>query len=217
MKTPARANYLAVIFALTAALGIQPVKANDITAEWATVKPPPAPTLRAVTVDPKTTALLVLDMMQQNCGARPRCVASVPAVKSLVAAARAHSMLLFYSVVGTNPSPANIIDPAIAPKDGEWSPAPGPDKFLGTPLEQRLKDHGIKTVIVCGTSAQGVVMGTGSEAAQRGYKIVVPVDCMSSEDVYDEQYAAWDLYRGGPTVVTQNATLTRSDLITFGS
>ena len=32
----------------------------------------------------------------------------------------------------------------------------GPDKFLGSPLEQRLKEHGIKTVIVTGTSAQGV-------------------------------------------------------------
>jgi nicotinamidase-related amidase len=38
-------------------------------------------------------------------------------------------------------------------EDGEWVYQRGPDKFLGSPLEQRLKDRGIKTVIVTGTSA----------------------------------------------------------------
>ena len=40
------------------------------------VKAPAAPALKPVTVDPKTTALLMLDFMKQNCGKRPRCVAS---------------------------------------------------------------------------------------------------------------------------------------------
>ena len=35
---------------------------TDITREWADIKLPPAPELKPVTVDPKTTALLVLDM-----------------------------------------------------------------------------------------------------------------------------------------------------------
>jgi hypothetical protein len=33
----------------------------------------------------------------------------------------------------------------------------------------------------------------------------------------NEQYAAWHIYKGGPQVLRQNATLTRSDLIKFGS
>jgi len=43
-----------------------------------------------------------------------------------------------------------------------------------SPLEQRLKERGIKSVIVTGTSAQGVGIGTGSGAAQRGYDVIVP-------------------------------------------
>ena len=39
---------------------------------------------------------------------------------------------------------------------------------------------------------------------------------MSSEDA-NEQYAAWHIYKGGPQVLRKNATLTRSDLIKFGS
>ena len=74
-----------------------------------------------------------------------------------------------------------------------------------------------KTVIVTGTSAQGAVVGTSNGAVQRGYKAVVPVDGMSAEDPYNEQYAAWHLSKGGPAVLTQSVTLTRSDLIKFGN
>jgi nicotinamidase-related amidase len=104
---------------------------------------------------------------------------------------RCGRVLVFYTLVGgPNPTPADIVDPGIAPREGEWVVQRGPDKFLGSPLEERLKAHGIKTVIATGTSAQGAVVGTGSGAAQRGYKVIVPVDGMSAEDPYVEQYAA---------------------------
>ena len=190
--------------------------AADIIAEWATVKAPPVPELKPVTLDGKTTALLILDMMKTNCPKRPRCSATVPNVKKLHDAARAAGAMVFYSLVGgDNPTPADIVDPGIAPRDGEWVFQRGPDKYLGSGLDERLKARGIKTVIVCGTSAQGVVIGTGSGSAQRGYKVIVPVDCMSSEDLYMEQYAAWHMYKGGPAVVTGATTLTRSSMIKF--
>jgi nicotinamidase-related amidase len=86
---------------------------------------------------------------------------------------------------------------------------------MGTDLEQKLKARGIKTAIICGTSFQGVGIGTGSGLAQRGYKVIVPVDCLSSEDTYMEQYAAWHMFKGGPAVVTGNSTLTRSSMVKF--
>lgn len=198
-----------------ALLGTTLSPAADIIAEWATVKAPPAPQLKPVTLDGKTTALLILDMMKTGCGARPRCVATVPNVKKLHDAARAAGAMVFYTLVGDNPVPAAIIDQGFAPRDGEWVAQRGPDKFLGSGLDERLKARGIKTVIVCGTSAQGVVIGTGSGAAQRGYKVIVPVDCMSSEDPYMEQYAAWHMFKGGPAIITSQTTLTRSDMIKF--
>jgi nicotinamidase-related amidase len=197
-------------------LTASPALAADIIAEWATVKAPPVPELKPVTLDGKTTALLILDMMKRGCSARPRCVATVPNVKKLHDAARASGAMVFYSLVGgDNPTPADIVDSGIAPRDGEWVFQRGPDKYLGSGLDERLKARGIKTVIVCGTSAQGVVIGTGSGSAQRGYKVIVPVDCMSSEDPYMEQYAAWHMFKGGPAIVTEQTTLTRSDMIKF--
>ena len=41
------------------------------------------------------------------------------------------------------------------------------------------------------------------------------VDCSAAEDVYNEQYAAFHLAKGGPTIVTSQVTLTRSTMIKF--
>jgi len=188
--------------------------AGDIVDDWDTVKPPPRPELKPVTLEGSTTALLILDMTKDGaCGGRPRCIATVPNVKRLYDAARAAGAMLWYSLA----SPADVVDPGIMPRDGEWQPRNGPDKFLDSNLEEKLKARGIKTVIVCGTSFQGVGIGTGSASAQRGYKVIVPVDCLSSEDLYMEQYSAWHLFKGGPAVVTRNSTLTRSTMVKFAN
>jgi nicotinamidase-related amidase len=193
--------------------------AGDITTEWGNVKPPPVPELKPVTVDPKTTALLVLDMMKGNCGVRPRCQATVPNIKKMIDSAHANKVVVIYNLTGRNSTAADMIDQSLAPKadDLMMKNASGADKFITSDLDQLLKAKGIKTVIVTGTSAQGAVGGTSNGAAQRGYKAVVPVDGMSSEDAYNEQYAAWHLYKGGPAVLLENVTLTRGDLIKYGN
>jgi nicotinamidase-related amidase len=190
---------------------------EGIIGEWASVQLPPVPELRAVTVDPRTTALLVLDFMKGNCGARPRCLATLPNVKKLLDAARAHNVMVVYNLTGTGKI-EDMVDPSLAPRAGELlvKGSGGADKFVNSNLDGGLKEKGIRTVIVTGTSAQGAVGGTTNGAAQRGYKAVVPVDTMSGEDAFNELYAIWHIYKGGPVNLTSNATVTRSDLITFG-
>jgi len=190
-----------------------PARAADVIAEWSTIQMPPPPTLKPVTVDPKSTALFLFDFMTENCGQRPRCVEAVPTLKALHDRARAANMLVAYTL----PGGGKIIDQGIAPRDGEVvdQKAGGPDKFLGDDLEQRLKDHGIKTVILCGTSAQGVGLGTGAGAAQRGYYVIYPVDCLASESAFREAYAAWHIAGGGPPITTKWVTVTRTNMITF--
>lgn len=207
---------LSAVLAAIAAAGFAaaPARAADVISEWSTIQMPPAPTLKPATVDPKTTALLLFDFMKENCGARPRCVAAVPTLKALMDKARVANMLIAY----TFPGGGEVIDPAIAPHPGEVvdQKRGGPDKFLESDLDQRLKSHGIKTVILCGTSAQGVGLGTGAAAAQRGYLVIYPVDCLPSESAFREAYAAWHMAGGGPPVTTKWVTVTRSDMITFG-
>ncbi len=183
-----------------------PAHAADIVDEWASVKAPAAPTLKPVTVDAKTTALLMLDFMKQNCGQRPRCVASLPAMKKLLADARAAKATVVYSIIA-NSTIADVL-PDVAAAQGEPSVLSGVDKFLRTDLEKILKDKGITTVIVVGTAANGAVLYTGSGAAARGMNVIVPVDGMSAVDPYAE-YSTVFTFMNAP-LVSAKTTLTRS-------
>ena len=168
------AIFCAVIGVLGAATSgtVSIAVASDIIDEWANVKTPAAPEIKAVTVDPKTTALLMGDIMNQVCGKRPRCVAALPAIKKLLDEARAAKVAVIYSII-PNSTAADIITD-VAPTADEPTVQSGVDKFFKTNLEQILKDKGIQTVIVVGTSAEGVVTYTGGGAAIRGFNVIFP-------------------------------------------
>jgi nicotinamidase-related amidase len=188
-----------------------PAHAGDIVGEWASIKAPAAPALKPVTADPKTTALLMLDFMNQNCGKRPRCTATIPAMKKLLDAARAAKATVVYSIIA-NSTPADVIKD-VAPQAGEPHVLSGPDKFLKTDLEKILKDKGIQTVIVAGTASNGAVLFTASGAAFRGMNVIVPVDGMSAVDAIAE-YSTTLEFMTAPQV-SAKTTLTKSDMIKF--
>ena len=214
----AASKFCAALIGAAMFCAAQPAGAGDITSEWDSVKLPPKPELKSVTVDPKTTALLVLDLMKDNCGARPRCVPIVPNVKKLIDQARTHNMMIVYNLTGAS-KPEDMVDTSVMPKPGDFmiKNGRGGDKFIDSNLDAGLKERGIKTVIITGTSAQGAVATTSNGATGRGYKAVVPVDGTASEDAFRELYAIFHLAGGGPAALTQNVTVTRSDLIKFGN
>ena len=201
---------IAMLAAFATVVVTLPTHAAPITEEWDSVKAPPAPALKPVTVDPKTTALLMLDFMNQNCGKRPRCVESLPAMKKLLDAARAAKAPVIYSFIA-NTTAADVMKD-VAPIEGEPSVTSGPNKFLRTDLDKILKEKGIETVIVVGTAANGAVLNTASYAALTGMNVIIPVDGISG-DPYSEQYTAWHVVNAPG--VSARSTLTRSDLIKF--
>ena len=211
MRLPRRLRIAQGVCVVVAAMGllVGSAAAQTIIEEWATVKAPPPPELKPVTIDTKTTALLLLDFLKQNCGQRPRCLASVPKVQKLADEARAKSVAVVHSNVGQ----ATVADFLIAPAAGEPSVRSGADKFRGTELAKILADKGVKTVIVTGTAAHGAVLNTASAAALMGLKVILPVDGMSA-DAFAEMYTAWHL-ANGPGGIGPNVTLTRLDLIKF--
>jgi len=188
-----------------------PARAANIVDEWASIKAPAAPELKQVTVDAKTTALLMLDFMNQNCGKRPRCVAEIPALKKLLSDARSAKVPVVYSIIANTTTADVIAD--VAPLAEEPFVQSGPDKFLRTDLEKILKDKGITTVIVVGTASNGAVLYTASGAAFRGMNVIVPVDGLSAVDVYAD-YSTVFTFMSGPLVSTKT-TLTKIDMIKF--
>jgi nicotinamidase-related amidase len=186
---------------------------QTIIDEWNTVKLPPAPELKPAKIDPRVTALLMLDFNKQTCNSerRPRCIASIPKVQKLLTEARAKGVSVIHSV-STGAVAADIAK-ELAPSAGEPVVSSGPDKFLGTDLEKILKEKGIKTVIAVGTASHGAVLYTASGSALRGMQVIVPVDGVSAEIAYAEQYTAWHLLNA-PRISTL-VTLTKIDLIGY--
>jgi len=186
---------------------------KTIVDEWAGVKAPPPPKLSAVEVCPATTALLILDIQNQNCSAerRPRCLATLPGIQGILREARSRQMPVVYSL--TSRAVREDIRKEVYPLPEEPVVRASVDKFHGTELEPILRSRGVRTVIVVGTSAHGAVLHTAVGAAVRGFDVIVPVDGMSADDPYPEQYAAWHLANSPGS--RQRTTLTRFDLMTF--
>ena len=178
---------------------------------WDKVKAPPPPKLEAVKLAPKTTALLILDIekLTTNMQRRPRAVASVPRIAALLAKARAAGMPVAYSLTSRG-EPETILK-EVTPRKGEPIVKASVDKFHGTRLEAILKKRGVKTVLVVGTAAEGAVLHTATAAAIRGFDVVVPVDGMSSSELYAEQYTAWHLVNAPGS--RRRTRLTRTDMI----
>lgn len=203
---------IAIVAALFAAI---PARAQTIIDDWNQAKLPPPPQLKPVTLAPKETALLVMDFTVQTCTPerRKRCADSVPKVKKFVEAAREHGALIIYSVAVPNSVATDVLKDLMPAAGEQVLPPLGPDKFINSDLEKTLKDKGIKTVVAMGTQAQTSVLHTGGEAALRGFKVIVPVDAMSSDDLFPEAYTAWHLANAAR--ISNQVTLTRLDMIGF--
>jgi len=209
-------RFLSIAAIAAAALFVSAAaRGGTIIDDWYSAKLPPPPQLKPATLVPKETALLVMDFTVQTCTVerRKRCAESVPKVKVFVEAARAKGVLIIYSVAVPGSVPSDILKELTPAPGEEVLPPLGPDKFINSNLEKTLRDKGIKTVVAMGTQAQTSVLHTGADAALRGFKVIVPIDAMSADDLFPELYTAWHLANAAR--ISNQVTLTRLDMITF--
>jgi nicotinamidase-related amidase len=179
--------------------------------------PPKLPDLAPVTVDAGTTAFLVLDINSAVCPPRPACLKSVPAIAQLLSNARAAGAFVGFSTTGT----ADVLSD-VAPQPGEPVVTARADKFFNTDLDQTLKQHGIQTLVLVGSAANGAVLYTSFGANERGYTVVVATDGISSGPDFDTFLTEYQLLNqpgfanaGNDPLHTGAVTLSRGDLITF--
>jgi len=180
--------------------------AANIIELWDQAKAPPVSTLSATTVKVNETALLLLDIEEATCNQehRPRCVAAVPVMATFLEKARSAHMAVLFS--NTGGGSRQTILPPVAPRDDEPIVKASVNKFFGTKLDEYLKAKNVKTVIVCGTTAFGAALHTATGAAQHGYKVVLPVDCVPGGSLYEEQATVWSLINGPGTGRVLTAT-----------
>jgi len=177
----------------------------------------PAPV--AVTLDAKTTALVVLDVINPTCSTRPACNDSIPALQALIKKARDASVPVVY----TTTAAANAIVPAVAPAAGDVTVVPtNADKFNNPDFDATFKAKKVTTLLLVGTRSNGAVLYTAFEANVRGYTVVVAVDGISGSIPFETTLAEWQMLNQPGFTNADNkplaeklVTLSRGDLITF--
>jgi hypothetical protein len=205
----APAACLALAASLSLAAFGMPVSAQQL---------PPAPSPVHVTLDPGTTALVVLDVTTQTCSPQPSCIEMLPRIASLLARARDAGAYVVYSTPATVPP----ILPEVAPAEGDPSVAGlAQDRFFDTPLDEMLRSKGISSVILVGWRADGSVLYTAVGGTIRTYTVVVPMDGTAAAQNYDLAVGWYQLLTqlsANPTnepLRKAAVTLTRTDLIEF--
>ena len=108
--------------------------------------------------------------------------------------------------------PGDILPDLTPPAGEQVLPPLDPDKFVNSDLEKTLKDKGIKTLVAIGTQAQTSVLHTSATAALKGFKVIVPIDGMSADEVFPELYTAWHL---ATARISPQVTLTKFEMIGF--
>ena len=190
-------------------------------AATATSAVPTIPAPVAVTLDAKTTGLLVLDITSAVCTTRKTCVASLPVLTALLKKARDAKVPVIYS---DTPTAGSTILPEVAQLADEPKVTARADKFINTTLDDLLKARGIKTALIVGSASNGAVLYTSFGANLRGYTVVVAEDGISTDDAFAQLLTRYQLLNqpgfGNATNTAPQegrvaVTLSRSDLIYF--
>jgi len=162
----------------------------------------------SLALDPKTTALLVMDMQSAVLDmVADKKDALLAQTSKLLDAARKASVRVIYVVVAFRPgypevSPRNVgfaqilasgrftagsagteVHPALAPRADEVVVTKHRvSAFAGTDLEMILRAHGIDTLVLAGISTSGVVTSTVRHAADADYRLVIVEDGCADPD-----------------------------------
>jgi nicotinamidase-related amidase len=168
-----------------------------VTDAWDSVDVPSPPVIHAVSIDPKTSALLLLDFLGEVCTERrPRAAAALPKIQRFLTRARSRGMLVVHSTTRKGLDDGSDLAAPIKPIDGERVYKAPFNKFYGNDLDQFLKARGIKTLVLAGTSPNGCLLFTVAGAVLNGYRAIVPIDGMPAATLYQEQFVAWELANG---------------------
>ncbi len=158
-------------------------------------------------LDPKQTALLVMDFQQGIVGRMPDVGPLLERVRQAIADVREHGGTVGYvrvafteqdwaaiparamfSSVGQNrlmhhEDPSTAIHDALAPEPGDIVVRKTRvGAMFTTDLDQQLRDRGIDTLVLAGLSTSGVVLSTLIEATDRDYRLYVLSDGTDDPD-----------------------------------
>ena len=191
-----------------------------VAGKMVTLQMPAIPDPARVTLDPKTTALMVLDYVEPICNAQPSCTDKMlPAMTPFMERVRKAGLTVAYGTRDQNMSKW-LTDVAPGPGDIKVINT-AQDRFYNTDLDKALKAKGIKTLIMVGWKISGSVTFTSVGAMVHDYTVVIPVDTTSAGSDYETTIGFYNVLNSGNANLVNEplkpraATLSRTDMITF--
>jgi nicotinamidase-related amidase len=196
------------------------LEAQTVGGPMQTLVMPAIPDPARVTLDPKTTALLLLDYVETICTPQPNCKdRMLPAITPFIDRVRAAGLTVAY---GTREESMTKWLKEVAPATGDIKiVSKAQDRFYSTDLDQTLKAKGIKTIIIAGWKVSGSVTYTSVGAMARDYTVVIPVDATSAATGYETAIGFYNVLNSGNSnlgnqpLKSKAVTLSRTDLIAF--
>ena len=185
-----------------------------------TLQMPATPDPARVTLDPKTTALMVLDYVEDICNSQANCKTKMlPAMTPFMERVHKAGLTVAYGTRAQNQTKW-LKEVAPAPNDIKIVNT-AQDRFYNTDLDKELKAKGIKTLIMVGWKVSGSVTYTSVGAMARDYTVVIPVDTTSAGSGYETTIGFYNVLNSGNANLANEplkpnaVTLTRTDMITF--
>jgi len=193
---------------------------NASPGKMMTLQMPATPDPARVTLDPKTTALIVLDYVEDICNNQPSCKAKMlPAMTPFMERVRKAGLTVAY---GTRQQNMTKWLKEVAPTANDIKVInTAQDRFYNTDLDKALKAKGIKTLIMVGWKISGSVTYTSVGAMAHDYTVVIPVDTTSAGSDYETTIGFYNVLNSGNANLPNQplkanaVTLTRTDMITF--
>lgn len=185
-----------------------------------TLQMPAMPDPARITLDSKTTALMVLDYVEDICATQPNCRSQMlPAMTPFMERVRKAGLIVAY---GTRAQNMTHWLKEVAPVEGDIKIVnTAQDRFYNTELDKALKAKGITTIIMVGWKVSGSLAYTSVGATLRDYTVVIPVDTTTAATDYETTLGFYQILNQGMGNLTNeplkpNApTLSRTDMITF--
>ena len=194
--------------------------AGGAARKMVTLQMPARPDPARVTLNPRTTALMVLDYVEDICNSQPSCKTQMlPAMTPFMERVRKAGLTVAY---GTRAQNMTKWLKEVAPAAGDIKIInTAQDRFYNTDLDKELKAKGITTIIMVGWKVSGSVTYTSVGAMAHDYTVVIPVDTTSAGSDYETTIGFYNVLNSGNANLVNDplkpkaVTLTRSDLITF--
>jgi len=166
------------------------------TAMFAAEEGPNRPEAKPVTLDSKSTAILVLDMNARCDDPKQVCSKIAAPLGEFLDKARAAAVPIIYTVSSSaKGKPLGELAAPLHRKPGETVLYPDAfDKFYPGELQPLLKEKGAKTLIITGSATNNAVLYTATTAARmHRYSVVIPLDGVNAATRYEQEYAIHQL------------------------